>query len=94
MRVISSFWNLFGSLVAVGSLLEDFLEPFGNLGGDFEKTFQKVSEKWRKFAKSLPKATPGSSKTVSRTPPPAEAFLVLFSSISFYCFVSRNVFKT
>ena len=33
----------FGSLGAVGSLLEDFLEPFGNLGGDFEKTFQKLS---------------------------------------------------
>ena len=42
MRVISSFWTLFGSLGAVGSLLGDFLEPFGNLGGDFEKTFQKV----------------------------------------------------
>ena len=45
MRVILPFWILFGSLAAAGSLLGDFLEPFGNLGGDFEKTFQKVSKK-------------------------------------------------
>ena len=45
MHLISSFWIFFGSLVAVGSLLEDFLEPFGNLGGDFEKTFRKVTKK-------------------------------------------------
>ena len=34
-----------GSLGAVGSLLVDFLEPFGHLGGDFEKKFQKVVQK-------------------------------------------------
>ena len=44
MRVIRSFWTFFGSLGAVGSLLGNFLEPFGNLGGDFEKTFQTVPE--------------------------------------------------
>ena len=45
MQIILPFWTLFGSLAAVGSLLGDFLEPFGNLGGDFEKTFQKVPKK-------------------------------------------------
>ena len=52
MKVISSFWDFFWSLGAVESLLADFLEPFGHLGGDFEKKFQKVAQK--ELKKSVP----------------------------------------
>ena len=62
MRVISSFWTLFGSLVAVGSLLGDFLEPFGNLSGklleNVSKTIQKVTKVHKKSAKGVPQPSP------------------------------------
>ena len=52
MKVISSFGTLFGSLGAVGSLLVDFLSPFGHLGEDFEKKLQKVTQ--NELKKSVP----------------------------------------